>query len=310
MAWIAFVVAVLGLGASVMLLLMFATEVPYNGPYRYGAAYEMLTAVASVLTAAVGPGWAFLANGLSVLAPLTGLLLIRTGELHIMPTTPRGKGQLREGLNYVSKHPELIWPIVLVGFVGTFGFNFPIWLSAYADDVFHGGVGMYGLFNTLMAFGSLAGALLAARRRTTRLRVMAGGAIVFGGLEVAPAWSPAAWLFMPLIVLVGIVGLTVNVTSNSMVQMGSDPEMRGRVMSLYMMVFTGGTPLGGPVFGWLADTFGVRVSFTIGGVVCAFAAVGVGWLLARAANLRVRVSLRRGRQVVSFVPREELARVA
>ncbi|WP_394433050.1 MFS transporter [Streptomyces sp. SGAir0957] len=269
-------------------------------------------AVASALTAAVGPGWAFLANGLSFLAPLTGLALMRTRELHEIKRSPRGKGQLREGLRYVSAHPELIWPIVLVGFVGTFGFNFPIWLSAYADDVYHGGVGQYGMFNTLMAIGSLAGALLAARRRSTRLRVLVGAAIGFGALEVLAAWAPGVWAFAPLIVLLGILGLTVNVTANSTVQMGTDPEMRGRVMSLFMMVFTGGTPLGGPLFGWLADQYGVRVSFMLGGVICGAAAVGVGLMLARAANLRLKVDLRRGERHVQFVPRDarELAAVA
>ncbi|MZD09919.1 MFS transporter [Streptomyces sp. SID5785] len=269
-------------------------------------------AVASALTAAVGPGWAFLANGLSFLAPLTCLTLMRTAELHRTKLAPRGKGQLKDGLRYVSQHPELIWPIVLVGFVGTFGFNFPIWLSAYADDVFHGGVGMYGVFNTLMAVGSLAGALLAARRRSTRLRVLVGAAIGFGTLEILAAWAPGVWAFAPLIVLLGILGLTVNVTANSTVQMGTEPEMRGRVMSLFMMVFTGGTPLGGPLFGWLADQYGVRVSFMLGGVICAAAAVGVGFMLARAANLRLKVDLRRGERHLQFVPREpqELAAVA
>ncbi|MFJ2771849.1 MFS transporter [Streptomyces sp. NPDC087300] len=268
-------------------------------------------AVASGLTAAVGPGWAFLANGLSFLAPLTGLMLMRTSELHHTPRKPRGKGQLREGLNYVSKHPELIWPIVLVGFIGTFGFNFPIWMSAFADDVFHGGVGMYGLFNTLMAVGSLAGALLAARRGTSRLRLLAGAAIAFGVLQIVAAFAPELWMFVALIVPIGILGLTVNVTANSSVQMATDPEMRGRVMSLFMMVFTGGTPLGGPLFGWLADAYGVRVSMAIGGLVCALAAAGVGLMLARAANLRLKVDLRRGRQHLQFVPRErELATAA
>ncbi|MEV6795426.1 MFS transporter [Streptomyces sp. NPDC051320] len=267
-------------------------------------------AIASVLTAAVGPGWAFLANGLSFFAPITGLLLMRTRELHHSPRRPRGKGQLREGLNYVSKHPDLIWPIVLVGFVGTFGFNFPIWLSAFANGTFHGGVGMYGLFNTLMAVGSLVGALLAARRGTSRLRILVGAAICFGTLQVITAWLPSVWVFAPMIAVIGVVGLTVNVTANSSVQMGTDPEMRGRVMSLFMMVFTGGTPLGGPLFGWLTDTYGVRISFTLGGAICAAAAMGVGLMLARAANLRLEVDLRRGRRHVSLVPREELATAA
>ncbi|WP_249416704.1 MFS transporter [Streptomyces sp. TS71-3] len=267
-------------------------------------------AVASALTAAVGPGWAFLANGLSFLAPLTGLLLMRPSELHAIRPTARGKGQLREGLKYVSGHPELIWPIVLIGFVGTFAFNFPIWLSAYANDIFHGGVGMYGLFNILMAGGSLLGALLAARRRRTTQRMLIGAGLTMAVLEMAASWAPSYWMFVVLVVPIGIAGMTTNVTANSSVQMATDPEMRGRVMSLFMMVFTGGTPLGGPLFGWLADSFGVRVSFCVGGLVCATAAVVVGLMLVRAANLRIKVDLRRGRRTVQFVPRKELATAA
>ncbi|MEU4349073.1 MFS transporter [Streptomyces sp. NPDC023838] len=267
-------------------------------------------AVAGGVMAAVGPGWAFLANGLSFLAPLAGLALMRTAELRPTKLAPRGKGQLREGLDYVSKRPELIWPIVLVGFVGTFGFNFPIWLSAYAHDVFHGGSGMYGLFNSLMAIGSLIGALLAARRGTSRLRLLAVAAGLFAVLEMAAAAAPDMALFIALLIPIGVLGLTVNVTANASVQMATDPEMRGRVMSLFMMVFTGGTPLGGPLFGWLTDEYGVRVSLALGGLICAFAAVGVGLMLARAANLRLKVDLRRGRRHLEFVPREQLATAA
>ncbi|MFD5558460.1 MFS transporter [Streptomyces sp. NPDC127068] len=267
-------------------------------------------AVAGVVTAAFGPGWAFLANGLMFLAPLVGLTLMRTSELHPTPRRPRGKGELREGLRYVSRNPELIWPIVLIGFVGTFGFNFPIWLSAYAHDVYDGGSGMYGLFNTLMAFGSLVGALLAARRASTRLRMLVAAAVLFGALQIVTAFAPSLWTFLLLLVPISMLGLTVNVTANSFVQLATDPEMRGRVMSLYMMVFVGGTPLGGPLFGWLTDAYGVRFSFAVGGLVCAVSALFVGLMLARAAGLRVQVDLRRGHQHVRFVPRQELATAA
>ncbi len=260
-------------------------------------------AVAGVVMAAVGPGWAFLANGLSFTAPLIMLSLMRTKELQPTRLTPRGKGQLREGLAYVSERPELIWPIVLVGFVGTFGFNFPIWLSAFASDVFHGDSGLYGLFNSLMAIGSLVGALLAARRATTRLRMLVLAAGLFAVLELVAATSPDLGVFMALLIPVGILGLTVNVTANASVQMATDPEMRGRVMSLFMMVFTGGTPLGGPLFGWLADVYGVRVSLALGGVICGVAAIGVGLMLARAANLRLKVDVRPGHRHLTFVPR-------
>jgi MFS family permease len=265
-------------------------------------------AVAGLLIASVGSGWAFLVNGLSFLAPLAALLLMRTAELHPVARVPRGKGQLREGLRYVAGRPELIWPIALVGFVGTFGFNFPIWLTAFADGVFHVGPGTYGLMNTLMAVGSLAGALLSARRGTSRLRMLVGAAVVFGVLEVTAAVTPSFWMFMLLLVPIGMFGLTVNVTANSFVQLATDPAMRGRVMSLYMMVFAGGTPLGAPLVGWVTDTYGARVGFATGGVVSLAAAALIGFALSRAAGLRVRVELRRGRLVrhphVHVVPRE------
>src|SRR5690606_17627296 len=111
--------------------------------------------------------------------------------------------------------PELLWPIVLVGFVGTFGFNFPIWLTAFTDGVFAEGAGTYGLLNTLMAVGSVAGALLAARRGTSRMRLMAGAALAFGALEMVAALYPSFWLFAALMAPIGIMGLTFNVTANT-----------------------------------------------------------------------------------------------
>ncbi|MFG3202801.1 MFS transporter [Streptomyces sp. NPDC048192] len=261
-------------------------------------------AVAGVMITGVGTGWAFLANGLSFVAPIAGLLLMRARELHVVERAPRGKGQLREGLQYVAGRPELIWPIVLVGFIGTFGFNFPVWLSAYADHVFHSGAGSYSLFNTLMAVGSLCGALLAARRGTARLRVLTAAALAFGTLEVVAALAPSYWLFALLMVPIGVCGLTVNVTANTAVQMATDPAMRGRVMALFMMVFMGGTPLGAPVVGWITDTYGARIGFALGGVVSAAAAAVVGLVLARVGGLRLTVGWHRGHPRVRFVPRD------
>lgn len=261
-------------------------------------------AVAGVMITGVGTGWAFLFNGLSFVAPIAGLLLMRARELHVVERAPRGKGQLREGLRYVAGRPDLVWPIVLVGFIGTFGFNFPVWLSAYADDVFHAGAGAYSLFNTLMAVGSLVGALLAARRGTARLRLLIAAAAVFGTLEIVAALAPSYWLFALLMTPIGIAGLTVNVTANTAVQMATDPAMRGRVMALFMMVFMGGTPLGAPVVGWITDTYGPRVGFALGGVVSAAAAVTIGLILARIGGLRLSVGWYHGHPTVRFVPRE------
>ncbi|MEV7125349.1 MFS transporter [Streptomyces sp. NPDC093260] len=260
-------------------------------------------AVAGLMITGVGTGWAFLANGLSFVAPLTSLLLMRARELHVVERTPRGKGQLREGLRYVAGRPDLIWPIVLVGFIGTFGFNFPVWLSAYADDVFHAGAGAYSLFNTVMAVGSLVGALLAARRGTARLRVLIAAAAAFGALEIVAALAPSYWLFALLMAPIGVFGLTVNVTANTTVQMATDPAMRGRVMALFMMVFMGGTPLGAPLVGWVTDAYGPRTGFALGGVISLAAATAIGLALTRAGDVRPALSWQGRHPRLTFVPR-------
>ncbi|WP_372449281.1 MFS transporter [Streptomyces montanisoli] len=260
-------------------------------------------AVAGVLITSIGSGYAFLFNGLSFIAPLVGLTLMRPGELQKGHTVKRGKGQLREGLRYVKGRPELIAPIVLVGFVGTFGFNFPIWLTAFANTVFHGGAGMYSLFNILIAAGSLIGALLAARRRSTRLRLLIFAAASFGLLEVLVSFSPFVWLFCLVLVPVGMMGMTNNISANTTVQMAAEPAMRGRVMSLYMMVFVGGTPIGGPLLGWVTDTFGARVGFASGGAVTLIAALAIGFVLVRVIGVRPKMGLRNGMPYVELVPR-------
>ncbi|MFF9217932.1 MFS transporter [Streptomyces viridosporus] len=261
-------------------------------------------AVAGLLITGVGTGWAFLLNGLSFVAPLTGLLMMRARELHTVERAPRGKGQLREGLRYVAGRPDLLWPIVLIGFIGTFAFNFPVYLSAFADDVFHGGAGAYSMFNTLMAVGSLIGALLAARRGTARLRLLVLAALAFGALEIVAAGAPTLWMFALLMVPIGLFAMTVNVTTNTSIQMSTDPAVRGRVMALYMMVFLGGAPVGAPIVGWVTDTYGARVGLAVGGAIAMAAAAVIGLILARVGGLRLSVGWRNGHPQVRFVPRE------
>ncbi|MFI1359261.1 MFS transporter [Streptomyces sp. NPDC020898] len=262
-------------------------------------------AVAGLMITGVGTGWAFLANGLSFVAPIASLLLMRARELHAVERAPRAKGQLREGLHYVAGRPELVWPIVLVGFIGTFGFNFPVVLSAYADDVFHAGAGAYSFFNTLIAVGSLAGALLAARRGTARLRVLVAAAVAFGALEIVASVAPSLWLFSLLMIPIGIAGLTVNVTANTAIQMATDPAMRGRVMALFMMVFMGGTPLGAPIVGWITDSYGPRVGLAFGGIVATAAALTVGLVLTRVGGLRFSVVWNSGHPRVLLLKQQE-----
>lgn len=257
-------------------------------------------AVAGAVIAAVGSGWAFAINAMSFAAVIGGLLLMRPAELHTMPRVPREKGQLLEGLRYVRARPELIWPIVLVGFIGTFGFNFPTVLSGFAYNIFHIDAGRYGLLNTALAAGSLVGALLASRRTKTRLRMIVFAAVGFGVLEAVIAFAPEYWMFTAGLTIVGLIGMTFNTSSNSMVQLATEASMRGRVMSLYMMVFTGGSPIGGPIVGWVTERYGPRMGLFACGAVSALAALVVARILSRRSGLRLQVS-RRG---VAFVPRQ------
>jgi MFS family permease len=261
-------------------------------------------AVAGVLITAVGGGWAFIVNGLSFAAPIVGLMMMRSSELNASLRAPRRKGQLREGLRYVGSRPELLWPIVLVGFIGTFGFNFPVWAIAFTDGVFDAGAGSYGLLNTLMGAGSVVGALLAARRGSRRMRFTFAAAALFSAVLMLSSAAPFFWVYAVLMVPMGLVAMTFQVSSNAGIQLNTDPEMRGRVISLYMMVFLGGTPIGAPVVGWVTDSFGPRVGMASGGAICLLGTMALALVLARIGGLRLRIDLRAGRRALALVPRD------
>ena len=260
-------------------------------------------AVAGLLISAVGSGWAFAINAASYLGVIAGLLAMRNRELRILPRTPRGPGQLRAGLRYVKERPQLLWPIVLVFFLGTFGYNFAIILSAYAKDVFVSGADLYGLLNTAMAGGSVVGALLAARRATSRLALLFSAAAGFAVLLVLLGLTPWLPLFLVLLVVTGLVSVTFNTLGNSTIQLATDPEFRGRVMSIYMLVFMGSTPLGSLVVGAITDEWGPAWGLILSGSVCVIATIGTAVLAARQAGVALRVDLHRGVDHVTLVSR-------
>ncbi|MBQ1090501.1 MFS transporter [Streptomyces sp. B93] len=261
-------------------------------------------AVAGLLITGVGTGWAFLLNGVSFAAPLTCMMLMRSRELYAVERAPRGKGQLREGLRYVAGRPELLWPIVLTGFFGTFALNFPVHLSAFADEVFEAGAGAFSLFNTLVAAGSLAGALLATRHEAARRRVPFAAALCFGALQTVAAAAPSLWSFALLMVPLGLFAMVVNVTTNATMQTSTAPTVRGRVTALYMMVLLGGAPLGAPVVGWTTDTYGARAGLAAAGAVAVATATATGLLLLRAGSHRVAVGWDNRRPHLRVMPRE------
>ena len=240
-------------------------------------------AVAGVAINSIGTGWVFLVNGLSFAAVIAGLLAMRSSELFGTRPVARAKGQLREGLAYVRARPDLLVPILLVAVIGTFGLNFQITLALVAKEVFGRGAGSYGLLSACLAVGSLLGALASARRSTgPTSRMLLLSALVFGVLELAVGLAPSYAVMAVLLVPTGAAVLTFTTTANTTVQLGSDPRMRGRVMALYILVFLGGTPVGAPLIGWVAEIFGPRSSLLIGGVVCVLAACAAAAYLRRA----------------------------
>ena len=253
-------------------------------------------AVAGLAIAAFGTGWVFAANALSYVAVLAGLHAIRPAELFPSKRLVRAKGQLREGLSYVRTRPNLLVPMVLVFMVGTFGLNFQITLALVVKEVFGRSAGAYGLLSAFLAVGSLLGALASARRSgPPRQRTMLAAAGVFGLLEVAVGLAPTYELMALLLVPTGIAVLTFTTTTNAILQLGSAPQVRGRVMALYILVFLGGTPVGAPLIGALAEAFGPRSSIVVGGLVTALSAVVAAVVLTRLRALRLEPHLVRRR---------------
>jgi MFS family permease len=237
-------------------------------------------AIASLLIASVGTGWVFAVNAACYLGPTIGLLMLRPGDLRPAPAAAKAHGTVLEAVRYLRGRPEVLWTIFLVGMVGTFGLNFPVVLTAMAKSAFGGGASTYGLFNIVLGLGSAAGAVLAAAGSRPRTRAIVGAAAVFGLLQAAAALAPDIAVFLALLVGMGFVNLVCQAMANSSVQLAVDPEMRGRVMGLYMLVFIGGTPIGAPIVGAVTSHYGARAGMLLCGVVPVLAAVVVAVALA------------------------------
>jgi MFS family permease len=246
-------------------------------------------ALAGVLIAAVGTGWVFLGNAVFTVAVIVGLALMRTSELFRSPPTGRTPGQLRDGLRYVKGRPELVLPMVLVFVVGTFGLNYPVTMALLAKEVFGRGAAGYGLFTTAIAVGSLGGALMSTRRSTIpRTRLLLIACFAFGATEVVVGLMPTYWSTVVLLLPMGAAALTFTIAANSTVQLGSDPAFRGRVMALYMMCFTGGTPIGAPLVGAISDALGARAGVIWSGGISALVGLGAAVVIARRRGLVLR----------------------
>jgi len=232
-------------------------------------------AVAGVLVALTGSGWVFLISAVSFAALLCSLGLLRVGELHLQDRALRATGNLADGFRYVWKRPDLKAVLVMLFLIGTFGLNFPIFIATMSIGVFHAGAGQYGLLTSIMAIGSVAGALLAAKRAKPDVVLLLAAAAIFGFGCVLAAIMPNYWLFGLALTVIGVSAQSFTIATNSFVQLSTEPVMRGRVIAILLAMFLGGTPIGAPIVGWVAGSFGPRWALGFG-ATSGFAATIVG----------------------------------
>ncbi|MET0967957.1 MAG: MFS transporter [Tardiphaga sp.] len=246
----------------------------------FNAARMVGPAVAGLTIAAVGTGWAFAVNAVSFFAVLCSLTLLRVHDLHRSMKATRSRAGFIDGFRYVWKRPDLKTILVMLFLIGTFGLNFPIFISTMSVTVFHAGPGQYGLLTSMMAIGTIAGALLAAGRERPRFEYLVLGAAVFGVGCALAAVMPNYALFGGVLVIVGVSTLTFSNSTNSLMQLSTEPAMRGRVAAMRLAIALGCTPLGAPVVGWVADRFGPRWALGVGAASgIAAALVGLRYLV-------------------------------
>ena len=238
----------------------------------FNAARILGPALAGLMIGALGggakaTGWVILINAASYGAVIWQLQRMNVALLQSPELRGREPGALREGVRYVRSQPKLILILIMVFFAGTFGMNFQITSALMATEVFGKGAGEYGILGSAMAVGSLTGALLAARRVRIRLRLLVVAAFAFGVAEIIAGLLPTYVAFAVFCPVIGFCTLTLLNSANATIQLETPPEIRGRVMALYMTIVMGGTPIGSPIIGWIGETFGARWTFVVGGVL-------------------------------------------
>ena len=245
----------------------------FNGARIFGPA------LAGVVIETVGLPWAFLGNALTYPGVIAGYVLMRTSELHRQAPAPRERGQIRAGFSYVWNQPRLRYTLLLVAVVSGMGLNFSVVLPLMARFVFHQGADAFGLLTAIMAAGSLLGALFSAARKRPTMGLLFGAAAAFGVLELLAAAAPSLALLGIVLLPTGVASILFIATANSNLQLNSRHEMRGRVMAVYALLFLGTTPLGAPLAGWVAEVWGPRAGFVLGGAatLATVGAVGVLW---------------------------------
>jgi len=268
----------------------------------FNAARLLGPAVAGIVIAWVGTGWVFIANGFTFIATIFALMAMRTSELKGAERSPRKPGQIKEGIRYVRRRPDIVVILIIVAVVGMFGFNFQLTSALMARTEFGMGPGEYGILGSVLAIGSLTGALLAARRTRVRLRLVVGAAFGFGVATAVNALMPTFLLYAITSIPVGFAALTMVTTANATVQTTTSPAMRGRVMSLYMVLFVGTTPIGSPIVGWIGEEFGARWAVGIGSISALLVSTIAAIWVIRRWKLDVSYHMHKPRLRITYPP--------
>jgi MFS family permease len=272
----------------------------FNGARLVGPALAGLLIGASSGDTAL----AFFVNAASFAFTIGALAVMRADELRPSPPVARARGQLRAGVAYTWAHPDLVLAMVLAFVIGTFGFNYQVTIALMARERFDLGAEAFGLLSTCFAIGSLSGALLSTRRSVRpRQRFLVISAVVFGLLTVIAGLMPGYVSFAVMLVPTGAAALVFSVANNSFVQLGVDPQMRGRVMALYFMSFMGGTPVGAPLIGWISEHLGAPWGLILGGGVCVVAGLAAAAFLSHGRRVRLEARLAPPRLTLRVGPR-------
>ncbi len=263
--------------------------------------------LAGFMIAGIGPGWVFIANCVLFIVPVLGLTLMDTTKLFSREKTTHTQGMMREGLRYVQNRTDIKAIIAILTVVGALGMNFQLTQAVMATRVFDKGAGEYGLLGSIMAIGALAGALQAARRRQPRVFTVVVSAVLFGILEGALALAPTYEIFALLLIPTGFVMLNLLTSANATIQVSTEEEIRGRVLSIYFLFFLGTTPIGAPIIGWVAEHWGPRWSLGVGALASLLISLIVGLWLWR--HWKVDITVRASRPFLSIEgPRERAMR--
>jgi MFS family permease len=247
-------------------------------------------AIAGLLIVTVGIAPCFFINAASYLAVIAALLLIRVDKLFRSDPVVRTKGQLLDGFRYAWRTPELRTPLLMMALVGTFAYEFSVTLPIFTKFTFHSGAEIFGLMTSFMAGGSVVGGLLVAARARPTPRRLGIACALFGVLILLTSAAPNLPIALVLLALTGASSIFFAAMCNTTIQLTASPEMRGRVMALYVVAFMGSTPIGGPIVGFIGQAFGGRAALAVGGVATVLAAA-LGW---RSLNNYSRRQLRTG----------------